>query len=134
MKYLGIDYGDKRVGIAVSDPEGKIAFPKSTLFNNPRLIENLKRLIKEEKISKIVVGLPLTLDKSETEQSGKTRVFAKNLKNAVNITVDFENEMLTTRLVERAGIKKERIDESSAALILQSCLDKTLDKRLTTKD
>ena len=124
MRYLGIDYGDKRVGIAVSDPQGKIAFPKATLFNNSRLVENLKNLIGEEKISKVVVGLPLAADGSETEQGKKTRIFVENLKKVINISIYFENEMLTTRLVEGAGVKKERADESSAALILQSYLDK----------
>lgn len=129
MRHLGIDYGDKRVGLAVSDPESKIAFPKATLFNNQRLVGNLKDLIEEEKISKIVVGLPLASDRSETEQSRKTRAFAENLKKVISIPVNFENEMFTTHLVEKAGVKKEHVDESSAALILQAYLD----KRLKTK-
>lgn len=126
MKYLGIDYGKKRVGVAVSDHEGKIAFPRMTLSNTQGLIENLKFIIGEEKISRVVVGLPLASDRSETEQSREIHGFVDNLKKAINISVDCENEMLTTRLVERAGIKKERVDESSAALILQSYLDKQI--------
>ncbi len=124
MKYLGIDYGDKRVGIAISDPRGKIAFPRITLLHNVGLIKNLESMVDTEKVSKIVVGLPIAFDGSDTEQSRKTRVFAEELKKNVNIPVDFENEIFTTHLVERAGVKKEHTDESSAALILQSYLDK----------
>lgn len=124
MKYLGIDYGDKRVGIAVSDPRGKIAFPRITLFHNAGLLKNLESIVDTEKISKIVVGLPIAWDGNETEQSRKTRIFVEDLKKVVSIPVEFENEIFTTHLVERAGIKKEHTDESAAALILQSYLDK----------
>lgn len=124
MKYLGIDYGDKRVGIAVSDPRGKIAFPRVTLFHNAGLLKNLESVIDTEKISKIVVGLPIALDGSETVQSKKTLIFVEELKKIVGVPVEFENEIFTTHLVERAGVKKEHTDESAAALILQSYLDK----------
>lgn len=124
MKYLGIDYGNKRVGVAVSDPQGKIAFPRITLLENVGLLKNLGSLVNTEKVSKIVVGLPVALDGSETEQSRKTRIFVEKLKRVVGVTVEFENEIFTTHLVKRAGGKKEHTDESAAALILQSYLDK----------
>lgn len=124
MKYLGIDYGDKRVGIAVSDPQGKIAFPRITLFHNVGLLKNLESMVDTEKISKIVVGLPIALNGSETEQSRKTHVFVEELKKVVAVPIEFENEIFTTHLVEKAGIKKEHTDESAAALILQLYLDK----------
>lgn len=124
MKYLGIDYGEKRVGIAVSDPEGKIAFPKTTLFNNQWLWKNLSSLLVEEKISHIAVGLPFSADGIDTAQTVKVRNFAEELKKITNIPVDFQDELLTTRLAEKAGLQKEHTDESAAALILQSYLDK----------
>lgn len=124
MKYLGIDYGDKRVGVAVSDSRGEVAFPKTTIFNNQWLWKNLEALLAEEKISQVVVGLPQALDGTDTEQTVKVRVFVGGLKKITRVPVSFENEMLTTHLVEKAGIKKEHADESAAALILQSYLDK----------
>ena len=124
MKYLGIDYGDKRVGVAVSDPQGQIAFPKTTLFNNQWLWKNLESLLAEEKISLVVVGLPLGADGNDTKQTVEVRNFAEGLKKITRIPIEFENEMFTTRLVEKAGIKKRHADESAAALILQSYLDK----------
>lgn len=126
MRYCGIDYGSKRIGIAISDPAGRIAFPKKVIFNrgNPRMREQLKSLLEEEDISRVIVGLPLNLDGSESEESKKVRAFAEDLKKSAPLPVEFENEMLTTHMVERAGIKKEHTDEAAAALILQSYLDK----------
>lgn len=126
MRHLGIDYGEKRIGIAVSDPNGQIAFPRKVFFNrgNPRLLSELVTLIEEEKVSKVIVGLPVSLDGRETGQTKVVREFAESLEKEVAIPVEFENEMLTTRMAEQAGIKKEHTDEAAAALILQAYLDR----------
>ncbi len=126
MRYLGIDYGDKRIGIAVSDPEGRIAFPKSALLNrgSAKIVKELKSLLAKEDVSEIVVGLPLNLDGSESDQSRKVRSFVKKLKSRVTLPVKFENEIFTTHMVESQGVEKEHRDESAAAVILQSYLDK----------
>lgn len=125
MKYLGIDYGDKRIGIAVSDSGGRIAFPKKVIFNRgPNIYTQIKTIIEEENASKIVIGIPLAFDGKETEQSKKTRAFAGELGRAISLAIEFENELLTTHMVEGVGIKKEHTDEAAAALILQSFLDR----------
>ena len=126
MRYLGIDYGEKRIGLAVSDPDGKIAFPKKIIFNHGRrkVLKELNLLLHEEKISKIIVGLPLYLDGSESGESRQVRAFAEELKKEVHLPVEFENEMLTTHIVEMAGVPREHTDQAAAALILQSYLDK----------
>ncbi len=126
MRHLGIDYGEKRIGISVSDPGGRIAFPKKVIFNrgNKRVWEQIKAVLDDEKISKIVVGLPLSLDGGETEESQKVRAFAEELKKITALPIEFENEIFTTHMVEQAGIKKEHTDEAAAAVILQSYLDR----------
>lgn len=126
MRYLGIDYGEKRIGVAVSDPLGRIAFPKKLIFNRGReaILAQLKTLLDEEKISVMVVGLPVGLDGKDTEQTKKTRDFAEMLKKELDVSVEFENEWFSTHMVERVGIKKEHTDEAAAAVILQSYLDK----------
>lgn len=126
MRYLGIDYGEKRIGVAVSDPGGRMAFPLKIIFNNDKtkLLEQLKSLLEEEKISKIVVGLPLSLDGSETEQTKKTRNFVDILKGITSLSTDFENEILTTHMAESVVGKKEHTDAAAAAFILQSYLDR----------
>ena len=126
MRYLGIDYGLKRIGIAVSDPEGRIAFPKKLIFNrgSDYVLSQLKSLLDEDKASAVIVGLPLGLDGGETEESVRVRAFAERLKKKIAQSVYLENEILTTHLVKSLGVKKEHTDEAAAAVILQSYLDK----------
>lgn len=126
MRYLGIDHGEKRMGIAISDPEGRIAFPKRVIFNrgNTRMMEQIRSLLQEEGISEVVVGLPISMDGGETDETRNVRRFAEELKKNTVLPIHFENEVLTTRLVEQFGVKKEHTDEAAAALILQSYLDK----------
>lgn len=125
MKYLGIDYGDIRIGIAVSDEERKIAFPLLQISNDGfgMIAREIKKIIKKEKIAKIVIGLPISLRGQETAQTIKTKNFAKKLKKTVSVPVEFENEMLTTKIAGENSSKKS-IDSSAAAIILQSYLDK----------
>ncbi len=122
MRYLGIDYGSKRTGIAVSDEEGRIAFPQETLEAQVR--QKIKKIVKEKSIGYIVVGLPRMPDGRETEETSEVRAFVLSLKKAVDLPVTFEDELLTTRIVASEGMQKNRKDESAAALILQSYLDK----------
>lgn len=126
MKYLGIDYGDRRIGVAVSDPAGKIAFPRKTIANRgfQKTFAELMRIIEEENVSGIIIGLPLSLDGRETSQTCQVREFAENFKRISALPLEFENEILTTHLVKKAGVPYEHSDESAAAVILQSYLDK----------
>ncbi len=123
MKYLGIDYGEKRVGIAISDDEGKIAFPRQTLAAKDA-IKEMKSLVKEESVGKIIIGLPLSLGNKETEQTRIVRKFAGKLHTSLAIPVEFENEVFTTRMAKTSGVKKENADAVAAAIILQTFLDK----------
>ena len=126
MRHLGIDYGEKRIGIALSDPEGRIAFPRKVIFNRSvkQALADIKKVLEDEKVSRVVIGLPVGLSGRETGETQKVRAFGEALKKEIVLPVEFENEMLTSRMAERAGIKKEHVDESAAALILQSYLDK----------
>lgn len=126
MRHMGIDYGRRRIGIAISDPSGIIAFPEKVVVNRgiSRVTVEFKRIIEEKEIGIIVVGLPVGLDGKETDQTKEVREFADNLKKEITLPIEFENEMLTTHMVEKAGITREHTDEAVAALILQSYLDK----------
>lgn len=125
---MGVDYGSKRVGIAVSDEGLRIAFPKTTLKNEKIdvLIKDLKRLIADEDVAEVVIGLPLGLEGQETEASSAVRGCAEKLKAEVSVPIHFENEMFTTKMAIRDGVKKKQVDAASAAIILQSYLDKHL--------
>lgn len=127
MRILGIDYGSRRMGVALSDPGARIAFPHGTIHRggNPFFVDQVASLVMLERVDKIVIGLPLGADGSETETSRAVRMFADELRKKLPLPIEFENEMFSTRMVESAGVKKEQRDESSAALILQSYLDKS---------
>lgn len=123
---MGLDYGERRIGVAVSDAQGRVAFPKKLVFNrgNSQMMEQLQAVVKDEHISRIVVGLPVGLDGNETAQTSATREFADALRNVTGVAVEFENEMLTTHMVQGLGVPREHTDEAAAAVILQSYLDK----------
>ena len=129
MKYIGIDYGERRIGVAVSDDGGTLAFPKYVeVASGPErfwvVARNLKKIIENEKIGAVVVGLPLGFSMQETESTKKAKKFGDFLKKELKVEVIFQNEVLSTVEVEKSGAAHEdMVDASSAALILQSFLD-----------
>lgn len=125
MKYLGIDYGEKKIGLSVSDENGEMAFPKKVEVGSWKfVVRNLKKIIDDEKIGAIVLGLPLGFSMQETESTKKAREFGAFLKKELSIEVFFQNEVLSTKEVKKSGSAREgMVDASSAALILQSFLD-----------
>ncbi len=81
-------------------------------------------MVKKEYVETVVLGLPRAFDGKDTGQTRACRSFGEKLARALDIPVLYENEMLTTRMARASGAERERVDESSAALILQSFLDK----------
>ena len=130
MRYLGIDYGRARIGLALSDTEGCIAFPQGTLRvvagkgGELGALKDIVRVIKKEKVGAIVIGLPLTHDGGETEESECVRTFTKLLGEKIAVPIVFENEMFSSRMAEDGAGDKSTLDASVAAIILQSYLDK----------
>ncbi len=136
MKHLGIDYGSKRVGVAISDEGGTLAFPKAILPNNMSLMEAIERLCNDENISAIVLGESHDLSGARNKIMGSIEEFKRNLEADTGLPVYFQSEFMTT--VEARGregkesksarkTKKEdqsQADASAAALILQRYLDK----------
>jgi putative Holliday junction resolvase len=131
-RILGLDIGLKRIGVAVSDPFGVTATPLDFILNDQKVFEKINDLIKNYKISKIVIGLPLTLKGEEGEQARYTKEFAENLKNHIpqDIEIIFIDERFTSSLAEKTlsqtkkKNKKEKIDSLSAVFILQTYLDR----------
>lgn len=125
-RYLGIDYGEKRIGLAVSDEEGKMAFPKEVMSADwASMRKFFGEIFKKEKFKAVIVGLPITFSMKESRQSQKVRSFASWLEKEFGVKVVFENEILSTKEAEKSGgSSKEMIDASSAALILQSFLNR----------
>ena len=124
MRYLGIDHGDKRIGISLSDESGVFAFPFLTVENGKKAIDEIKKICSEQGVDIIVMGLPLSFSMKETEQTKKVKEFSKKLCKEIDLPIEFENEFLTSKMAGKQGVGKQNIDESSAALILQGWLDK----------
>jgi len=123
MRYLGIDYGTKRVGIAVSDEEGKFAFPLIVLENSPGLITEIAELCKENSIAEIVVGKSQDFDFKDNEIMKEITPFAEELRKNTGLVVSMHPEFLTSMEAERLQGKNDMLDASAAALILKSFLE-----------
>ena len=134
MRVMGIDYGDARVGVAVSDLLGITAQGVGTIKNKGLngLVTDLKKLIDEYKPETVVIGLPRNMDGTEGFRADATYEFANRLKEACKVPVEYMDERLTTmgaaRFLNttntRGKKRKDVIDTVSACLILESWLAK----------
>lgn len=123
-KYLGIDYGEKRIGIAVSDIEGKVAFPKIVLENNTELINKISDLIKEFDANAIVIGDSKNYKGEDNKISPEIISFKRNLTMAIKLPIFLEPEFMSSMQVEKTFGKTDMLDASAAAIILQTFMDK----------
>ena len=129
---LGIDYGDTRIGIAVSDPLKIISKPLRTLKNNDNFLSELQNIIKEKNVNAIVVGYPIGMKGQVTKQTEKVNSFIELLRENINIKIVKVDERLSSvsasnSLIQqgiKTGHNKELIDDTSAAIILQEFLDR----------
>ncbi|MBX4216120.1 Holliday junction resolvase RuvX [Candidatus Parcubacteria bacterium] len=123
MRYLGIDYGSKKAGIALSDESGTLAFPKAIMKNTPRLVTELCAIAAKEGIGAMVIGASYDSSGRENEVMADVRRFAEALDEASGLPVYFENEAFSSVEARRLQAHTE-VDDSAAALILQRYLDK----------
>ena len=130
MRYLGIDYGTKRIGLALSDDEGRIAFPAGVILNTgePEVLKDLRDLIGKERVGKIIVGLPKQPGRPDSVVAEEIKIFAQALSKVVSCSVKLNNELLTTKIAEEYARDKKNADASAAALILQGYLDMEMNK------
>ena len=133
-RYLAFDIGDKRIGVAVSDPFNTYALPSSTYFRKSfsEDIKALAEVAKEKGATAIVCGLPVNFDGTESVQTEKARRFINALKDAVSIPVICEDERFTTQMAHEVliseGMRREKrknyVDALAAANILDGYLAK----------
>lgn len=131
MRYLSLDPGDRRIGVAISDASGMIARPLEVFTRTSRECDqrHIRELIAQHKVESLVVGLPLNMDGSEGHQAAWVRDYTTALQATLEIPVLYWDERLTTREAEdiaRSGgrsVAKDWIDAMAAAVILQSFLD-----------
>ena len=133
-RILGLDVGDRRVGIALSDPLGTIAQPLLTLGRTHRNKElrDIGRLLQKYEVTEIVAGIPLLASGEESSQTRKTTEFAQAIADKFGMPVHLQPESLTSRaaeeLLDRRGVprgpeRKAVLDQYAAVVILQDWLD-----------
>ncbi len=138
-KLLGIDYGDAKIGIAISDESQTVAFGRVLIKNKSHeaVIKQIKEICDKEKVVEIIIGLPLNMDGEKTKQTRKVEHFGETLRLQIGIPIKFHDERLTsaesdailyTLGVKGSGkskkkIKKQEQDIIAASLILQNYLN-----------
>lgn len=130
---LGVDFGEKRVGVAVSDPTATIASPRGVIVrrSNRQVAEHVAELAREPGIVAVVLGLPLDSAGEEGYQARRVRRFADALRPLLNVPLVFWDESLSSvdasRALQQAGARRKRragpIDDVAAAVMLQAYLD-----------
>jgi putative Holliday junction resolvase len=123
MKYLGIDYGTKKVGFAESDGEGKLAFPMMISENNKDLVRDTLEIVKAMSIDGVVIGLSLDQKGNPNPVAEKAKAFGDELETK-NIKVYYEKEWFTTAEARRQPDANRDVDDAAAALILQRYLER----------
>ncbi|PWB38408.1 MAG: Holliday junction resolvase RuvX [Parcubacteria group bacterium] len=121
-RILGIDFGDKRVGLALGESGGS-AFPFKVISNEGEdiLIKNITEIIRAEHVGLVVVGLPLSLSGAPNERWQLTKNFIDRLASALPVPVETMDERLTSKLYSRQGVSRD-IDKHAAAAILDTYL------------
>lgn len=136
-RIIGLDYGERRIGIAISDPTATIAQPLPTITRRAGKrppVAKILELISAHEVTEIVVGLPLTLAGSDSDWTSTVRAFAETLQQRSGLPVHLMDERLTSVMAERSvrslGLKKhereqkERVDAAAAMILLQTYLDR----------
>jgi putative Holliday junction resolvase len=131
MRYLAIDYGDKRIGLAICDSAETIASPLAVIEERKGLLDKIADIVKSENVGAIVVGLPLNMDDSKGHQADIVYKFANQLEARLQIPIHFQDERLSSFIAEgklastdlTRRKKRKRLDAIAAAEILQSFLD-----------
>jgi putative holliday junction resolvase len=138
MKYLGIDYGTKRIGLATSDDGGSMAFPHSTVKAGAGALVAIDELIKKEGVEAVVIGESRNFKGEANAVMEDIAGFKKDLKELTKLPVEYEAEFLSSAAAARQyegdfgrGDKpnQEKLDASAAAMILQSYLDRNKNKQ-----
>jgi len=133
MRTLGLDIGDRRIGVAISDPEEILASPLTiiTREDDEKAIADIIKLVDQHNVERIVLGMPYSLDGSIGGQANKVMDFAEKLSQHTRASMEMWDERLSTVAVERLlretgnkkARKRARLDDAAAAFILQGYLD-----------
>jgi putative Holliday junction resolvase len=135
MKYIGIDYGTKKIGVAISDEGGSIAFPLTVIAAGREALSKITAIIRESGAGVAVVGESRNFSGQKNEVMEDIEAFVKDLQEQTHLPVHYEREFFTSAMAARQfapeeksrkqNPSQEKLDASAAALILQSYLDRS---------
>jgi putative Holliday junction resolvase len=140
MSVIALDYGTKRIGVAISDESRTFAWAKTTIFNKSfnAVVQDLKKLINEENVELIVIGTPRGLKKEPSDMVKKIDHFVMKLKDHISLPIIMWDETLTTRIAietfQSRGAKLKDKDAEAARIILQEFLDHNAQKDNNTPE
>lgn len=131
-RMLGLDLGERRIGVAISDEMGLIASPLTMIPRKGPVIGDVQRLIGQYGIVRLIVGLPVSLSGREGPQAAAIRDYAEQIRGAIAIPLDYWDERLTTSIAEQhliaSGVRrdkrKQQVDAVAASVMLQGYLDR----------
>lgn len=127
MRYLGVDYGRKRTGVAISDAEGRVAVVKETIDadGQQEVINRLRDMVTNDAVNVLVVGVPYNMQGEPTDMTDEVTRFVEKLRGHVTIPVQTIDERLTTEMAKTLlrGMGEERRDQVAAQILLQNFLD-----------
>jgi putative Holliday junction resolvase len=123
MRYLGIDYGEKRIGLALSDEQGDFSYPLSVIQNSEKLVQEISNLCKENNVSTIVIGESKNFNQEENPIMKSVKILKENLENETQLPVHLHPEFMTSLEAERLQGHNDMHDASAAAIILKSYLE-----------
>lgn len=128
MRLLGIDYGTRKIGIAMTNEGGDMAFPKAVLANDRHFLSSLRELVQGGNVEKIIIGESLNRDGTPNEIMQEIRELARTIEREIQIPVEYESEMYSSeaakRLQEEELSSNALIDASAAAIILNGYIDR----------
>jgi len=113
MKFIGIDYGTKRIGIAISDENGTLAFPKEIVLNDANTLKRIGEIIEKEKITELVIGESVDFSGKLNALSARIEVFILELQEKFNLLIHKQKEFLTSVEARRGGSNKIELSPST---------------------
>jgi len=129
MKLLGIDFGSKRIGLALTDDAMRMAFPHSVVPSDDTFLPAVLKLIEKEEVSEVVIGLSKDYKGNDNPIMREIDLFIRELNDATPIPVHLEPEVLSTQEAVRFQGRTEHTDAAAASIILNSFLDRRKNER-----
>src|SRR4051812_7231855 len=122
-RILAIDFGEKRMGLALSDEDQKIAF-EYEIWNPQELARDINKLITIKEVEKIILGLPVNMSGEETQKTQEVKAFKENLEKIVSIPIELIDERLSSKMASSIAGTEKNIDSLAAQIFLQNYINK----------